>query len=73
MHCFPNWKIAVNAFLDLDNLWSNVVELTEKETVDPEKDGKTRNKLKLCIDPVCYSHIRDAKTAAEIWKCLSDA
>lgn len=70
---YATWKVAVNAFLDLDDLWDNVVELNDGIPAEPDKDRKARNKLKLSIDPSCYTHIQNASTAAEIWKALADA
>lgn len=70
---FTTWKIAVNAFLDLDDLWDGVVELNDRTPADPDKDRKARNKLKLCIDPICYAHIQNARTASEIWESLNRA
>lgn len=70
---FTTWKVAVNAFLDLDDLWDGVVELKDGVPATPDKDRKARNKLILCIDPMCYAHIQNAKTASEIWESLNRA
>jgi hypothetical protein len=71
---YPDWKIAIRAFLELDDYWSETIEY-DKETkkVDPDKDRKCKSKLILCIDKSCYVHINGAKTALETWNKLAEA
>lgn len=71
---YPDWKIEMKAFLDLDDLWSEAIEFdAEKKKVDAEKDRKCKSKITLCIDKTCYVHIQGAKTAKECWDKLAEA
>ena len=74
---YLTWKVAAKAWLELDDLWC-AVELEKNSdgvlvAAEPDKDRKARSRLTLSIDPVCFVHIQDAKTAKEIWDKLSDA
>jgi hypothetical protein len=72
---YPDWKIAMKAFLDLDDLWSTTIEYDPEilKTVDADKDRKCRSKLTLCIDKSCYVHISGVKTALDLWNRLAEA
>nr|QHA33696.1 Gag-Pol polyprotein [Atrato Retro-like virus] len=70
------WKFAVRTYLEVEDLWE-AIEPTPKEDgtpaeVNPRKDRIARGKIILLIDPVNYIHIEDVKTAAEVWKKLSN-
>ncbi|XP_049537542.1 uncharacterized protein LOC125952234 [Anopheles darlingi] len=70
------WKFAVRTYLEVEDLWE-AIEPTPKEDgtpaeVNPRKDRIARGKIILLIDPVNYIHIGDVKTAAEVWKKLSN-
>lgn len=69
---FDVWQISARAALELTDLWQYVEEkVIEKDAAKiAEGQRKAKAKLTLMIDPVNYSHIHGADTAAEMWKRL---
>lgn len=67
---YPSWCILMQAFLEMDNLWSTTICV--ESIADEEKDRIARSKLTQSIDRSCFVHIEGAKTAKEIWKKLAD-
>ncbi|XP_075162739.1 uncharacterized protein LOC142235369 [Haematobia irritans] len=76
---YPTWKIAAQAYLDLDNLWTTTIDYevdeqgNPKKDVNPDQDRRAKSKLTLIIDPVCYVHIQNVKTAKDLWNQLAKA
>lgn len=76
---YPTWKFAAQAYLDLDNLWTTTIDYevdeegNPKTPIKPDQDRRARSKLTLIIDPLCYVHIQNAKTAKELWQQLANA
>lgn len=74
---YGTWQVSIQALLELDDLWSGVVELASNssgETIpaDPVKDRKARSKMTLAIDTKLYVHIRSSTTAAAMWVALKE-
>lgn len=76
---YSTWKISAQAYLELDDLWTTTIDYevaangTPVTAVDANKDRKAKSKLILSIDPVCFVHIQESKTAREVWTKLSEA
>lgn len=70
------WKFAVETFLELEDLWEVVKPIPTAEgeiIIDATKDRKARAKIILLLDPGNYVHVKDAKTAREVWAKLEAA
>ena len=63
---FDAWKFAVQNFLEHEELWLAVIG-TE---TDAKKLIKAKSKLILMLDPIIYVHVKNAKTAKEVWDNL---
>ncbi len=58
-------------YLELEDLWEAViVEGTETKA---KKIQKAKAKIILCIEETNFVHIRDCKTAKEVWDALKSA
>lgn len=66
---FASWKFAMQAWLQLDDLW----DIVTAEKVDPIKDRKALSKIILCLEPINYSHVQSAKNAKDAWNALTNA
>lgn len=66
---YSEWKFAMKAVLQLDELWE-IVEGTES---DNKKDQKALSKIILSVDKINYSHLKSAKNAKDAWKSLEQA
>lgn len=67
---YNTWKFQMKLILIESGLW-DAVEGTEE--VDPAKDQKAYAKICLTVHPLCYPHVRNAKTAKEAWNNLKTA
>lgn len=71
------WKFAVDTFLELEYFWEAVKPIANPDgtfpAVDACKDRKARAKIILLLEPVNYVHVKDAKTAREVWAKLEAA
>lgn len=65
---YDDWAFAVENFLVLDGL-SKCIDGTE---TDEEKLAKAKAKLVLTLDTSLFVHIREAKTAKELWTMLKN-
>lgn len=65
--------MTMQAFLDLDDLWSTTIEIADGATADAEKDRKARNRLILSVAPICHIHVKGVTTAKAMWKKLCEA
>ncbi|CAH0715425.1 unnamed protein product, partial [Brenthis ino] len=63
-----SWKFAIKMLLNLDGLY-NCLEGTD---TDPTRDARALARICLSIQPNLYQLVRDAKTASDAWKRLSD-
>uniref|UniRef100_A0A0A9ZC96 2-succinyl-5-enolpyruvyl-6-hydroxy-3-cyclohexene-1-carboxylate synthase n=1 Tax=Lygus hesperus TaxID=30085 RepID=A0A0A9ZC96_LYGHE len=73
---YNTWRIAVEASLQLDDLWmviENELPTDKKDKTWTTKDQKARAKIILLVDPVNYSHVSEAKTVKEAWSNLQKA
>lgn len=76
MENYGTWQVTMQAVLELDDIWMNVVEVplnaegTPSTSVDEAKDRKARSRLTLSMEPNLYNHIQGAKTARDIWTRL---
>lgn len=61
---YSEWKIAMKALLELDDLWNVVSE---------KKYKKALSKIILSIDKINYSHIKSATSSKEAWINLEKA
>lgn len=63
--------------MELEDLWEAVKPIANPDgtfpAVDARKDRKARAKIILLLDPVNYVHVKDAKTAREVWAKLEAA
>lgn len=66
---YANWKFAVKAYLEHEDLWTCI----SGQTVDTAKDVKAKSKLILLVDAINYVHIQDATTSKEVWSNLERA
>lgn len=66
---YSEWKFAMKALLELDDLW-DVVSGTE---TDEKKDKKALSKIILSVDKINYSHIKSATKSKEAWTNLEKA
>lgn len=69
---YLQWRVAIKALLDLEDLWDGVVVLKQDVEVDATKDRKARNKMTLTICSSLYSFVENATSAAELWNILSN-
>ncbi|GBP13647.1 Retrovirus-related Pol polyprotein from transposon TNT 1-94 [Eumeta japonica] len=66
---YASWKLAVQAYFELDDLWSCA---TGTDT-DKTKETKAKSKLILLLDPIIYVHVQNATTCKEVWESLEQA
>lgn len=69
---YDSWQFVVQAYLESEGLWS-IVDGTSTEADENKKkelDSKARGKIVMLVEPMNYTHIRDAKTAKQTWDCL---
>ncbi|XP_055848373.1 uncharacterized protein LOC129913633 [Episyrphus balteatus] len=66
---YDSWKFSVQAYLELEDLWSCV----KADGEDAKRIAKARAKIILLVDPVNYVHIQASKTAKEAWDNLEKA
>lgn len=67
---YDSWKFAVQAYLELEDLWTCVQSEGE---ADLKKVARARAKIILLVDPVNFVHIQSTKTAKEAWDNLQKA
>jgi len=66
---YASWKFAVQAYFELDDLWSCVIGTN----TDKNKETKAKSKLILLLDPIIYVHVQNASTCKEVWQSLEQA
>lgn len=66
---YASWKFAVQAYFELDDLWSCVTGTN----TDQKKEIKAKSKLILLLDPIIYVHVQNATTCKAVWQCLEQA
>lgn len=66
---WEQWKFAVNAYFEMEGLWSSV----EGKETDVSKNVNARSKLISLLDPIIFVHIQKTTSAKEIWNNLSKA
>lgn len=73
---YNSWKFFMKLYLIHEDLWEcvtsnrNDTDLTLKER---RRDQKARSKICLMIQPHCLIHVRNDKTAKEVWNSLQNA
>lgn len=69
---YPSWQFAVQALLQLDNLWAIVAgEETETDaSVLTKLDCQAKARLIMMVEPSNYVHIMIEKTAKGMWTKL---
>lgn len=67
---YDTWRFAVQALLELEDLWSCI---EGDEETDTKKITMARSKIILLIEPINYVHVQDTKTAKECWDRLQAA
>lgn len=66
---FQVWKFHVKNYLECKNWW----EAVEAEEISPalkEADRKARTTICLLLEPSCFAHVYNVKTAREAWRNL---
>lgn len=66
---YATWKFAMQAWLQLDDLW----EVVSGTKIDETKDRKALSKIVLCLETINYCHVQNSKTSKEAWKSLEEA
>lgn len=66
---YDEWSFAAENLLVLDGM-DKYIKPPAGFEVKPAEDSKTKAKLILTIDPVLYVHIKNTKSAAELWTKL---
>lgn len=66
---YANWKFAVQAWLQLDDLW----EVVTGESKNEAKDRKALAKIVLSLESINFCHVQSAKSAKEAWLALQNA
>ncbi|XP_063394174.1 uncharacterized protein LOC134679217 [Cydia fagiglandana] len=66
---YPNWKFLVRNYLENKNWW----EVISKDVVNADIDRKARTTICLLLEPECFTHVYNAKTAKEAWNNLKNA
>lgn len=69
---YATWKFQMKLILIDNNLWEYATgRFTEAS--DLSRDQKAYAKICLLVKPICYPHVRNAKSAAEAWNNLRSA
>lgn len=66
---YDEWSFAAENLLVLEGM-DNYIKPTAGFEVKPAEDAKTKAKLILTVDPSLYVHIKNTKSAAELWTTL---
>lgn len=66
---YPNWKFLVRNYLENKNWW----EVISKDVVNADVDRQARTTICLLLEPECFTHVYNAKTAKEAWNSLQTA
>lgn len=69
---FANWKFQVKNYLECKNWWE-AVEADEVTADLKDADRKARTTICLLVEPSCFAHVFNAKTAHEVWHKLCGA
>lgn len=69
---YTTWKFQMKLLLIENGLWDFANGLVQAST-DNIKDQRAYAKICLNIQPICYPHVRNAKTAEEAWNNLKTA
>jgi len=64
------WKFQMRITLIDCGLWDCI---HGTEPLDSSRDQRVYAKICLCVQTVCYPHVRNAKTAKEAWNNLKTA
>lgn len=69
---YHSWKFTLKMMMTLEGLW-DLLERNDPVTgSDVARDQRALARLCLTIKPSLYQYVREAKTASEAWKKLSD-
>lgn len=63
---YPNWKFLVKNYLENKNWW-HIVEKDDICDGDKDVDRKARTTICLLLEPECFTHVYNVKTAREAW------
>lgn len=67
----------METYLELEELWEAVKPIPDADgtlpAVDERKCRRARAKIILLLDPINYVHVKDPKTAREVWAKLEAA
>lgn len=63
---YSSWKFSIENYLQLEDLAKCI---TGEET-DARKNAKAKSAISLSIESMNFVHIRQAKTAKEVWENL---
>lgn len=66
---FEIWKFQVKNYLECKNWWE-AIEANELTPALKEADRKARTTICLLLEPSCFAHVYNAKTAREVWHSL---
>ncbi|XP_063368169.1 uncharacterized protein LOC134656539 [Cydia amplana] len=71
---FLSWKFTMKMMLTLEGLWDLIVRLDDTPLTgsDVVRDQRALARLCLGLKPGLYQYVRDAKSAKDAWKKLSD-
>lgn len=69
---YGTWKFQMKLLLIDHGLWNFAIGAVPA-TSDSTRDQKTYAKICLNVQPICYPHVKLAKTAADAWKNLKAA
>lgn len=71
---YPNWKFQVRNYLENKNWWKAIArDSASKEPVDADVDRKARTTICLLLEPECFTHVYNAKSAKDAWDSLQKA
>lgn len=69
---FPDWKFQVRNYLENKD-WYKVIEADKIDDTLKDTDRKAKTTICLLLEPSCFTHVYDAKTAKEVWESLMRA
>lgn len=70
---YHTWKIAMQAYLESEELWDTIEAPTEGTlTTDAKKNIKSKAKM-LSMNSLLYTYLEGTSTAIEVWNALKKA
>jgi len=72
---YGNWKFAMQMYLMHEDLWDciDIDETGNVKNKDSKKEQKAHAKLCLMVHPCTFVHVKNAKSAREVWQNLKQA